>query len=77
MRSHFLRHGHRKKRIGRSRLSDVLSRRMSPRTHNPPSGRLRNDFFEVDKEMFQTMENPFELILCVLCIGRIEMCKVA
>jgi hypothetical protein len=40
-------------RLLQSRLSDLLSRRMALRTHNLPSGRLENDFGEVNKVMFQ------------------------
>jgi hypothetical protein len=42
MRTHFLHPGHRKKRLARSRLSDVLSRRMALRTHNLTSSSLKN-----------------------------------
>jgi hypothetical protein len=41
MRTHFLHPWHRIKRHGRSRLSDVLSRRMALTTHNLPSRRLK------------------------------------
>jgi hypothetical protein len=41
MRNHFLHRGHRKKRLLRGRLSDVLSRRMAMRNHNLHSGRLK------------------------------------
>jgi hypothetical protein len=41
MRTQFLHPVHQKKRIGRSRLSDILSRRMGLRTHNLASGRLK------------------------------------
>jgi hypothetical protein len=39
---HFLRSGSLKKRLGRIRLSDVLSRRMALTTQNQPSGGLKN-----------------------------------
>jgi hypothetical protein len=41
MRIHFLHPVYRKNRLGRSCLSDDLSRRMALRTHNLPSGRLK------------------------------------
>jgi hypothetical protein len=34
------------------KLSDVLSRRMALRTHNPFSRRFKNDFGNVDEGMF-------------------------
>jgi hypothetical protein len=53
MRNNFLHPGHRRKRLGPSRLSDVLIRGMALRTHNLPSGRLKNGFGENNKAMFQ------------------------
>jgi hypothetical protein len=41
MRNNFVHPGHRKKQLGPSRLSHVLSRRMGLRTHNLLSGRLK------------------------------------
>jgi hypothetical protein len=41
MRTHFLHSVHRYKRLGRSCLSDVLSRRMTLEIHNLPSERLK------------------------------------
>jgi hypothetical protein len=35
---------------------------MALRAHNLPSGRLKNDFVEVDEVMFQGVERPYELI---------------
>jgi hypothetical protein len=55
MRTHFLHRGHRKKRLGRSRLNDDLSRLKALRTHNLPPGRLKCDFGE-DEAMFQVVE---------------------
>jgi hypothetical protein len=40
--THFLNSRNWKKGFGRSRRSDVLSRRMAQRPHNMPSGRLKN-----------------------------------
>jgi hypothetical protein len=34
------------------------------RTHNLPSGRLRNDFGEIDEAMFQGVNRPYEIIFC-------------
>jgi hypothetical protein len=42
-----------KKRLGRSRLSVVLSRRMGERIHNLPSDVLINDLGEVEEVMYQ------------------------
>jgi hypothetical protein len=41
MQFHYLHPGHRKKRLVRSSLSDILSRRMVLRSHNLPSERLK------------------------------------
>jgi hypothetical protein len=54
-----------KKRLGWSRLSDVLRRRTSLRTHNLISGRLKKDFGEVDEVMFQGVEGLIEKIFCI------------
>jgi hypothetical protein len=54
-----------KKRFGRSRLSYVLSRRMILSTHNLSSERLKNDFGEVDEEIFQGVELPCEFMFCI------------
>jgi hypothetical protein len=35
---------------------------MALRTHNMPSGRLKNDFSEVDKAIFQGVERPRDII---------------
>jgi hypothetical protein len=47
-----------KKHLGRFCLSDVLIRGMALRTHNMPSGRLKNDFDEVDEANFKGVEWP-------------------
>jgi hypothetical protein len=39
--------------LGRGWLRIVLSRRMALKTHNLPSGRLKNDCVEVDEGMFK------------------------
>jgi hypothetical protein len=56
---HFLNSGHWKKRFEGSRGSDVLIRRMAKRPHKLPSRSLKNDFGEVDEEMFQDIANSF------------------
>jgi hypothetical protein len=47
-----------------------LIRPMSPSTHYLPSGRLKNDFGEIDEAMFQGVERPCELIFCNLSIKK-------
>jgi hypothetical protein len=64
-------------RFGRSRGSDVLSRRIALRTHNLPSRRLKKDFGEDDEALFQCVELPRELILCFLGIEMINLDEVA
>jgi hypothetical protein len=49
----FLHPGNRKNRFGRSRLSDVLSRRMTLRPHNLPFEVLKNDFVAFDEVTFK------------------------
>jgi hypothetical protein len=56
MRTHFFNRGHKKRRLGRITLSDVLSRGMDLRTHNLLSSVLKNIFREVDEAMFQDVE---------------------
>jgi hypothetical protein len=73
MPNHFLHPGNLKKRLGRICLIDVLSRRLALRTHNLTSGHLKNEFGEVDEEMFQGVERPCELIFYVLGIERSEL----
>jgi hypothetical protein len=68
MRNHFLHPGHRKKRFGRSRLSDVLSRQMVVKLILCLLNVLKNDFGEVDEAMFEGIEGPFEPIFCILGI---------
>jgi hypothetical protein len=50
--NHFLHPGNRKKRIGRSRLSDVLSRRMALASHNLPSERQKMTLVNFMKRCF-------------------------
>jgi hypothetical protein len=59
-------------------LSDVLIRRMTLRTHNIPSGRLKNDFGEVDKvDKIQGIEKPWEIIFCIPGIEKSDLDEVA
>jgi hypothetical protein len=37
---------------------------------------LKNDFGEVDEEMFQDVERPDELIFCILIIEKSELYEV-
>jgi hypothetical protein len=50
---------------------------MAPRIHNVPSGRLKKRTDEVEETMFQGIEKSFELILCILWIGKLDLWKVA
>jgi hypothetical protein len=50
MRNHF---GHRNKRLGRNRISDVLSRRLALMTQNLSSGRLKTRFWWSMKGCFK------------------------
>jgi hypothetical protein len=50
---------------------------MTMRTHNVHSGRPKNDFGEVDDAIFQGVENPCELIFCILGIEESYLCEVA
>jgi hypothetical protein len=65
MPTHFLHHGNRKNRHGRSRLRYVSSRRMALRNHNLSLDVLRNDFGEVDETMFQGIERPCKINFCI------------
>jgi hypothetical protein len=74
--THFFNCGYQKKRLGIISLSDVFWR-MALRTHNLPSGRIKNDFREVDEAMLQGFERPYELILCILDIEKSNLHNVA
>jgi hypothetical protein len=50
---------------------------MGQRTHNLPSGRLKNDFGEIDEAMFQGVEGPYEIIFCILSIEESDLDEVA
>jgi hypothetical protein len=41
--------------------------------HNLPSGRLKNDYVEVDGAMYEGVERPCELISCILDIQKNEL----
>jgi hypothetical protein len=57
---------HRKNRIERNHLSDVIIRRMALRTHN--LNELKCDFGDVDEAMFHDVERPFKRIFYILAI---------
>jgi hypothetical protein len=76
-RTHFEPSVHRKKRLGKIRLSDELSRRMSLRTHNLLLEFLKNDFGEVDQTMFRNVQSPYELIFCSYSSEKIDFNEVA
>jgi hypothetical protein len=46
-------------------LSDVLSTRMALTSLNLPSWRVKNDFGEVYKAMFEVVGSPYELIFYI------------
>jgi hypothetical protein len=64
IRTHFLHPEHRKKRLGRSRLSDVLNRRMTHRTKNLLSECLKK-LRAFDDGMFHDVEMPFKRFLYI------------
>jgi hypothetical protein len=49
----------------------------SHRTHNLPSGRLKNHFGEVDVAMFQRVERLQEIISYILVIEKSDLAEVA
>jgi hypothetical protein len=49
---------------------------MALRTHNVPSGRLKNDFGEFEETMFQGVERPYEFIFYVLGIQKSDLYEV-
>jgi hypothetical protein len=65
-----------KKRLGQSRLSDVLSRRMALGNRNLFSRRPKNDFVEVDEAIFQGVQGPCEHIFCILGIEKSDLDEV-
>jgi hypothetical protein len=46
---------------------------MELRIHNLPSGRLKNDFVEVDETMFEGVEIPYKFIFSNLCIEKSDL----
>jgi hypothetical protein len=50
---------------------------MALRTHKLPSGRLKNDFGEIDEAMFGGVERTYEFIFCILSIEKSDLDKVA
>jgi hypothetical protein len=75
LQNHFLPPRHRKKRLGRIRFSDVSSTRMALNTHNIPSERVKNEFFDVNKATFQGVKRPYEIIFCSLRIEKAVFTK--
>jgi hypothetical protein len=65
-----------KKRLGQSRLSDVLSRRMALITYKLPPGCIKKTG-EFNEEMFQGVLEQCELIICILGIKERYLHKVA
>jgi hypothetical protein len=77
MSAHIPYSGHQKERLGKIRLSDVLSGRMDLRAHNMPSVHLKFDFGEIDEAKFQDVEEPFEVIFFILCIEESDLDEFA
>jgi hypothetical protein len=59
-----------------SSLSDVLNRPKGLRTYTLPTGRLKNDFVEVDEAIIQGDERPSELIFYILGIQKSDLYEV-
>jgi hypothetical protein len=66
-----------KKRLGRIRESDVLSRRMDLWSHNLPLVRFKIFFGEVGIAMFQGVWRPSLLIFCILGEQKSDLGEVA
>jgi hypothetical protein len=76
MRTHFLHPGHRKKRLGRSRLSDVLSRLMDLRFHNLPSVRFKMRLFWCRWSDVSWFRKAIRSIFNILCIQKSDLNEV-
>jgi hypothetical protein len=50
---------------------------MGLRTHNVPSGRLKNVFGEVDETMFQDVERPYDHVFCFLSFETSDTDEIA
>jgi hypothetical protein len=77
MRTYFMHPAHRKKGLGRSYLSDVLSKRMALRTRIWLLDVLKIDFGEVDESTFQGFERPYEVIFCILSLEKCDLNEIA
>jgi hypothetical protein len=77
MRTHFLHLGHRKKRLGRSCLTEDLSSRIALELIIGLLDVLKNDFVEVDEAMFHGVERSCEIIFCILGIEESDLDQVA
>jgi hypothetical protein len=77
MRTHFLHPRYRIKATWTKLLKDALSRRMSQRTHNLPSGRLKNQILKIHEAKFQGVERPYELFFGNLRIEKSYLVEVA
>jgi hypothetical protein len=69
--------GHRNKRLGRRRLSDVFTSEWPWGLIICLLGVLKNDFDEVDEAMFQGVQGPFLLIFNISGIEKSDIHKVA
>jgi hypothetical protein len=77
MRIHFLHSGHPIKRLGRSRGSDVASRRIALCTHYLPSDVLKSEYGDVDEAIFQGFGRPCKLILCIVGFQKSDLDELA
>jgi hypothetical protein len=69
--------GHRNDQLGRSRLSDVLKGEWPRELVICLQDILKNDFGKVDEVIFQGVERPYDLIFCILGIGKIDLDEFA
>jgi hypothetical protein len=76
MQNNFLHPVNLKKRLGRSCLSDVLSRRMALRTHNLSSGSFKKLLWWSHEAMFQGVKRPCKIIFCIQGIEKTDLDEV-
>jgi hypothetical protein len=77
LRIHFLHPEFRLNTQGRSRVCIVLSRRMTLRSNNLPSGRLINDFCEFNETMYQDFERPYKQVFSLLSNEKSDYSKLS
>jgi hypothetical protein len=77
IRTHFLHHEHRKKRLGWSRFRDVLCCERPWELKISLLDVLKNDFGEVVEAVFQGVERPCELIFFTVCFEKSDLDEFA